>query len=128
MLTQIGADGEEHPVAFASRALRGPELRYAPTEGECFAVVHFIEHFRPYLHGTHFTVEMDHWALKWLMSCEHRNGRLARWALKMQEYDFDVIHRKGALNANADAMSRPPIAQEFVGSQEIQKIEGRWLW
>ena len=29
----------------------------------------------------------------------------------MQEYNFDVLHRKGALNANADAMSRPPIAQ-----------------
>jgi len=111
VLTQIGADKEEHPVAFASRVLRGPELKYAATEGECFAVVHFIEHFRPYLHGAHFTVQMDHWALKWLMSNEHRNGRLARWALKMQEYNFDVLHRKGALNANADAMSRPPIAQ-----------------
>lgn len=52
----------------------------------------------PYvLHGAHFTVQMDHWALKWLMSNEHRNGRLARWALKMQEYNFDVLHRKGAL-------------------------------
>ena len=117
VLAQIGEDGEEHPVAFASRALRGPELKYAPTEGECFAVVHFIEHFRPYLHGAQFTVQMDHWALKWLMSNEHRNGRLARWALKLQEYNFEVVHRKGALNANADAMSRPPIAQaEAYGS------------
>ena len=111
VLTQIGADKEEHPVAFASRVLRGPELKYAATEGESFAVVHFIKHFTPYLHGAHFTVQMDYWALKWLMSNEHRNERLARWALKMQEYNSDVLHRKGALNANADAMSRPPIAQ-----------------
>ena len=124
VLAQIGTDNEEHPVAFASRVLRGPELRYAPMEGECFAVVYFIEHFRPYLHGTHFTVQMDHWALKWLMSTEHRNGRLARWALKMQEYNFDVVHRRGALNANADAMSRPPIAQaeDIVDPEDTRRV------
>ena len=110
VLAQVGSDGEEHPVAFASRIVRGPEFKYAAVEGECFAVVHFTEHFRPYLYGTHFTVDMDHWALQWLMSNDHRNGRLARWALKLQEYDFTVRHRKGSLNANADAMSRPPIA------------------
>ena len=32
VLTQIGADKEEHPVALASRVLRGPELKYAATE------------------------------------------------------------------------------------------------
>ena len=29
----------------------------------------------------------------------------------MQDYNFDVLHRKGALNANAVAIARPPIAQ-----------------
>ncbi len=28
----------------------------------------------------------------------------------MQEYDFTKRHRKGSLNGNADALSRPPIA------------------
>ena len=91
--------------------LRGPELNYAVVEGECFAVVHFTEHFRPYLHGNQFTVVVDHWALKWLMTTTHKNPKLARWSLKLQEYPFTIQHRKGALNANADAMSRPPIAQ-----------------
>ena len=66
VLTQASDQGYEHPVAIASRALRGAELRYT-TEGECFALVHFVEHFRPYLHGVQFTVQMDHAALKWLM-------------------------------------------------------------
>lgn len=110
VLTQIGLDQEEHPEAFGSRLLRGLELKYAAVEGECFAVVHFTEHFRPYLHGAKFAVHMDHWALQWLVTTEHRDGRLARWALKLQEYNFEVVHRKGSQNANADAMSRPPIA------------------
>ena len=58
------------------------------------------------------------------MSNEHRNGRLARWALKMQEYNFDVLHRKGALNANADAMSRPPIAQAegYLDPEDVGRV------
>lgn len=94
----------------ASKLLKGPELNYSATEGECFAVVSFVEHFRPYLHGVPFTLEVDHWALRWLMTTTQKNGRLARWALKLQEYDFKIRHRKGSENGNADALSRPPIA------------------
>ncbi|DBA76148.1 TPA: hypothetical protein ACH3X1_016829 [Trebouxia sp. C0004] len=99
-------------IAFAIKILKGPEPKYSATEGECFAVVSFEEHFRPYNCGVPFTLEVDHWALKWLMTGVQRNGRLARWALQVQEYDFVIRRngRKGSLNANADALSRPPIA------------------
>lgn len=90
--------------------LKGPELKYSATEGECFAVVSFVEHFRSYLWGMPFTLEVDHWCLKWLMTSTQQNSRLARWALKLQEYDFKIRHRRGVQNGNADAMSRPPVA------------------
>ena len=109
ILAQEDADGEEHPIAFASRLLRGPELNYSATEGECYSVICFVEHFRPYLWGVPFTLEVDHWCLKWLMTSMQQNSRLARWALKLQEYDFKIRHRKGSANSNADAMSRPPV-------------------
>ena len=35
-------------------------------------------------------------------------GLLCRWALALQEYTFTVVHRKGILNGNADALSRRP--------------------
>ena len=35
-------------------------------------------------------------------------GLLCHWALAMEEYDFDIVHRKGSLNGNADALSRLP--------------------
>ena len=34
----------------------------------------------------------------------------ARWALKLQCYLFEIRHRKGSDNANADAISRSPLA------------------
>ena len=33
-------------------------------------------------------------------------GMLCRWALAMQEYDFEIVYRRGSLNANADSLSR----------------------
>lgn len=43
----------------------------------------------------------------WLKSAKH-TGRLERWALKLQEYDFDIVHRPGKNNYVPDALSRLP--------------------
>ena len=32
-------------------------------------------------------------------------GRLARWVMHLQEYEFDVVHRAGSENGNADGLS-----------------------
>ena len=33
-------------------------------------------------------------------------GRHARWIMKLQQYDFEIKHRPGKSNANADTLSR----------------------
>ena len=33
-------------------------------------------------------------------------GLLCKWSLSLQEFDFNIEYRKGALNTNADALSR----------------------
>ena len=62
--------------------------------------------FRPYIHGREFTVVTDHRPLKWLMTLKDPNGRLARWALKVQDKNMKIEHRPGTQHANADALSR----------------------
>ena len=105
-------DGEEHPKCYAGRDVNPAEKNYAATEGECLAVVWAVKYFRQYLYGRTFTLQTDHSALKWLMETKDLSGRLARWSLKLQEYDFVIQDRPGNSNGNADALSRLPEQQE----------------
>lgn len=98
--------GNERPVAFMSRKLNGAQKNYSITELECLAAVSAIKKFRPYIEGTTFVVITDHVSLKWLMSSRDLNGRLARWSIKLQARDFEIIHRSGRDNIVADALSR----------------------
>ena len=42
------------------------------------------------------------------MTLKEPTGRLARWSVLLQQYDFEVKHRSGTTNGNADALSRIP--------------------
>ena len=70
------------------------------------AVIAGIKHYQHYLYGAHFKVFTDHSAVRWLMSLKMPCARLAPWALLLQQYDFEIIHRAGVSNGNADALSR----------------------
>nr|CAI5822443.1 unnamed protein product [Callosobruchus analis] len=73
---------------------------------ELLAVLFGVEKLRPYIEGTHFTVVTDHYSLKWLFSIKEPTGRIARWQLRLQAFDFDVIHRKGKDHIVPDVLSR----------------------
>lgn len=40
------------------------------------------------------------------MKTNDLTGKLARWNLRLQEYDFEICYRPGSRNANADGLSR----------------------
>ena len=93
-------------IGYASRLLKGGEVNYGITELECLAVVWGVQHFRPYLFGRSFHVLTDHSSLTWLMNFKDPSGRLARWALTLQQYNFTIGYRPGSKNPVADALSR----------------------
>lgn len=43
-------------------------------------------------------IVIDHSSLCWLHNLKNSTGRLARWALELLEYDYEIVHRKGALH------------------------------
>jgi thymidylate kinase len=106
VLAQKDDEKKEYVVAYASRSLRGAEGNYPITELECLAVVWGIQHFHKFLIGRRFTVYTDHSALKGLMNAKIPKGRRARWLTELQQYDFEIKHRSGKENKNADALSR----------------------
>jgi hypothetical protein len=101
-------EGVERPVAYCSRTLTKLESSYTITELECLALIYCIKQFRPYVHGKRFSVVTDHSALKWLLTCKHNNHRLLRWALMVQEFDFEIIYKPGRKHNDADGLSRNP--------------------
>lgn len=107
VLAQKDDEDNEYACAYASRTLKGAEMHYGITEKECLGVIWAVRQFRIYLYGTKFCIVTDHAALTWLMNINYPTGRLARWAIYLQAYDFDIIHRKGSNHGNADALSRP---------------------
>lgn len=101
-----GSGTDERAITYMSQKMSAAQTKYTTTEKECLSVILAIEKFRPYIEGVKFTVFTDHASLLWLTNLKDPTGRLARWALRLQQYDFNLIHRKGKLNVVPDALSR----------------------
>ena len=106
VLSQVGGEGDEHPIAYFSRKLLPREEKYSTIEKECLAIKLGIQAFHVYLAGRPFIVQTDHRSLQWMDQNKHMNSRLTRWSLALQPYSFKVDHRPGRANGNADALSR----------------------
>jgi hypothetical protein len=101
-----GEIGKDLPIAYASRNVNKAEQNYSTSEKELLAVVWGVKHFRPYLYGTKFKIASDHKPLMWIMNIKDPGSRLLRWRIKLEEYHYEIVYKKEALNANADALSR----------------------
>lgn len=100
------SNGDDRPVAYASRVLNQAEKRYCTIEKELLAIVWSVNHFRPYLYGKKFTILSDHKPLMYLFGMKNPTSRLTKFRLALAEYDFTVEYVTGASNVTADALSR----------------------
>jgi len=101
----------ERPIAYISRTLGEYEKKWTATEIEAAAVMWALERFRPYIYGIRVLVRTDHSPLEYLRKCTNKCARLERWALKLQEFQFDIQHRPGAQQKHVDALSRAPVEE-----------------
>ena len=121
-----GKIGKDKPIAYTSRLLRGPELKYDTYEKETLEIIHAVRTFRPYLFGRKFTIATDHQPLIWFKTAD-LNTRVQKWRLKLSEYDYEVIYKPGKMNVNADALSRNPIITQHVNvlTQDVAEAKRR---
>ena len=115
VLAHVDSNGNEAPIAFASRRLSQTEQRYSQIEREGLAVVIGITKFHQYLCGVTrpFLLVTDHKPLVKLFGQhetlpEMASGRIRRWALKLSGYNYRIQFKRTHEIANADALSRLP--------------------
>ena len=99
---------DEHPLAYASRALSDTETGYAQIEKECLAMVFALERFHQYTFGRKTTVHTDHKPLEMIVRKPLYKApkRLQGMLLRLLQYDIEVIYKKGTEMHIADMLSR----------------------
>ena len=106
VLSQRGADGLDHPVAYFSDTVKKSQKSWAPTTKEAFALILAGRHWYVYLAGHHFVLLSDHNPLVYLRSQKDPRGKFGRWIMELEEYDYEVKYIPGPKNVKADALSR----------------------
>jgi RNase H-like domain found in reverse transcriptase/Reverse transcriptase (RNA-dependent DNA polymerase) len=109
-----------HPLAYYSATFTPTERNYDIYERELLAVIKALAHWRHYLVWTKkpFTIQTDHANLLYWKSARKLNGRTARWHSFLQDYEYKIEHVPGKLHTAADALSRPPDADQDKDDNE----------
>jgi hypothetical protein len=100
---------ERHIVCFMSRMLTDVERRYSQCEKEALAVVWACERAQIYILGHHFSIVTDNRAVSLIYgnASSRPPARIERWALRLTQFDYSIVHRPGNSNI-ADYYSRSP--------------------
>jgi len=99
-------DKKLHVIYYVSRTLDEAQRRYATTENKLLAVVFAFENFRSYLVGSKVTAALRH-----LYAKKDTKPRLLRWILLLQEFDMEIVDKKGIENGAGDHLSRMRIEE-----------------
>ena len=111
-MAQPREGGLNHPISFARRKLSSVDHNYTTTYMEGLAMVYALQKFIHYLLGAHFKMFIDHSVLKYLFNKPLLGGKIYKWLLLFQEYDFEIIVKPGILNIGPDHLSRLESGEE----------------
>ena len=106
VLSQEQEDGHYHPVAYASRGLKGGELKYHSSKLEFLALKWAMtEQFREYLQYQPFLIRTDKNLLTYDLTMPNLNTVRHRWVAAMAGYNFEIQYVHGSDNKVADTLS-----------------------
>ena len=81
-------------------------------------MVFSLQKFRPYLLANPFIFYTNRQALKYLVNKPLHHGRICRWLLLFQEFEFEVIIRPGKANVGPDHLSRIESGEDLIGIED----------
>eukprot|EP00118_Oscarella_pearsei_P024180 m.300985 g.300985 ORF g.300985 m.300985 type:complete len:663 (+) comp40804_c0_seq14:1019-3007(+) len=114
VIAHVMPDGQERPIAYASRSLNKAERNYSQIEKEALGLVFGVKKFHKYLYGRKFTLVTDHKALTTVLGPKTgvptlAAARMQRWALTLSAYHYDIEFKPTDKHGNADGLSRLPL-------------------
>lgn len=106
---------------FISKALKKEQLRWSTPEKEAYAIYYAFVKLEYLIRDVHFTLKTDHKNLTYINL--ENSGKVKRWKLAIQEYDFDIEHIPGHLDVVADAFSRLVSIDKLSASEQPRILE-----
>nr|CAB3223623.1 uncharacterized protein K02A2.6-like [Phallusia mammillata] len=123
-------DGSERPIANASKTLTDSQRNYSQIQKKALAIVYALKKFYQYLFGRKFILMTDHKPLLSLFGPNKATpalaaNRLARWALFLNQFSYDIVYRKTSEHQNTDVLSRLPVGQDpvFDGKESAHDVD-----
>jgi hypothetical protein len=104
LLQYIHPDLKPQPILYMSQAFSDVARRWSTIEQEAYAIYYCIMKCESILLGYHFTIMTDHMNLIYIYKATA--PKVVRWKLRLQIFDFDIVHIPGTANAIADTLSR----------------------
>lgn len=102
------------PVAYFSRVCSAADQKYHSHELEVLAIIQTVEKFRMFLLGKKFRIVTDCDAVCRTKATTPMSSVIARWILKLTEYNYELIHRLAQKTTHVDALSRAPVGEAVV--------------
>ena len=123
-LSQKQADGQYHPIAYASRVMNETEQRYHSNKQELLALKwavteQFHEYLSPYRKNRNeFIVRTDNNLLTYIFSSANLDAAGQHWVAHLTSYNFSLEYQKGKDSTVADFLSR---MNEHLPEEEVQE-------
>ena len=81
-------------------------------------MVFTLQKYRHYLLANPFMFYTNHQALKYLVNKPLHHGRICRWLLLFQEFEFEVMVRPGKANVRPNHLSRTDTGEEMTRNKD----------
>jgi hypothetical protein len=105
----------DHLNAYTNQRLNKVERNYSTTEQEALVMIFALQKFQQYLLANPFTFFTYHQALKYLVNKPVHQGKICRWLLLFQEFDFEVVVQPGKKNVSPDHLFQLETGEDLTG-------------
>ncbi|TYK02888.1 uncharacterized protein E5676_scaffold968G00270 [Cucumis melo var. makuwa] len=124
LLAQEKEKGKERALYYLSKTLVGAEVNYSSIEKMCLALFFAIDKLRHYMQAftVHLVAKAD--PIKYVLSRPIISGRLAKWAVILQQYDIVYISQKTIKGqALVDFLADHPIPSDWKLCEDLPDDE-----